>query len=66
MDENTVRIAVLETKIASLETTIPALIKEIKTLTEAMNKGKGAFAFALFSSGIVGAGLSTLISHFFK
>ena len=65
-DENTVRIAVLETKMGVLETAIPILITEIKALTEAMNKGKGAFTFALLFSGAAGGVISILVSHFVK
>lgn len=66
MDENTVKIAVLETQIKALEKTINDLVKKIDALTAIMNKGKGAFAFALFLSGTAGAGFVTFISHLFK
>ncbi len=66
MDENTVRIAVLETQITALEKTIDNLASKIEALTAAMNKGKGAFSFALFISGSVGASLAAAVSHFIK
>lgn len=65
-DENTVRIAVLETQITALEKTIDNLAIKIEALTAVMNKGKGAFALALFISGTAGAGFATAIAHFVK
>lgn len=65
-DENTVRIAILETQITALGKTIDDLAKKIETLTAVMNKGRGAFALALFISGTAGAGFATAIAHFIK
>lgn len=66
MDENTVRIAVIETELHALKEQQKILVAKIEALTEVMNKGKGAFAFALFSSGTLGAGIATLAGHFLK
>lgn len=66
MDETVIKIAVMETEIKALNKQVEVLVDKIEKLTEVMNKGKGAFAFALFMSGTIGAGVATLISHVWK
>lgn len=66
MEDANIKIAVMEKQVEPLIKQQEILAKKIEKLTEVMKKGKGAFASALFISGTVGAGITTIVSHFFK
>lgn len=56
------RIAALETEIIYLRDDIAALLPQVKELTTAMNKRKGAFAFAMLAAGGAGGALIKLLT----
>lgn len=50
-----VKTAVLETELRGLKVEVAGLRADIRILMEALNKGRGAFGFAVMFSGMVGA-----------
>jgi hypothetical protein len=71
MTNEDVKIAILETKLGQvaydierLEKRIVGLVDKIDELTTVMNKGKGAYAFALIVAGSIGACISAILAKF--
>lgn len=79
MDEkaNSVKIAVLESKIEGLreqqkahaietKLAIAELSKDVRDLVAVMNRGRGAFGFAMILSGSLGASAAAFVQMLFK
>lgn len=66
MEENAIKIAILETRLDALTKQQEKLVQKIEDLTEIMNKGKGAFAVAMFLSGTGGGVLVTIFTYIFR
>ncbi len=75
--EGQVRIAVLEAELRGLreqqrehaketKESIAALARKVDALTEIMNKGKGAFSFAMLVAAVVGSFITAALNFFFS
>ncbi len=72
--EGQVRIAVLEAELRGLreqqrehaketKESIALLTRKIEELTEIMNKGRGAFSFAMLVAAVVGSFITAIINY---
>ncbi len=75
--EGQVRIAVLESELRGLreqqrehaketKDSIANLTRKVEELTEIMNKGKGAFSFAMLVAALIGSFITTGINYFIE
>jgi len=60
------RLAVLETKMESVEKSLDNLAREVAKLTAVMNKGKGAYAVSMLIASLFGAFILKLSGVLFK
>ena len=59
------RLAVVETELRLTREELRAVIDELKVMTAAMHRGKGALAAALAVAGIAGAAVASLVPALF-
>lgn len=69
-DMTTIKVALLEKELEMLresqKESISRLSKDVRELVDIMNRGKGAFGFAMILAGGMGAALVSLIQMFGK
>jgi hypothetical protein len=61
-----VEVALLKQQISHLDKTVQELVVEVKTISALLNRGKGAFTFAMLFSGVLGASISRLVHSMFE
>ena len=59
------RLAVVETELRGARAELSEIKDDVKALTEAMYRGKGALTALLTIAGLIGAGAATLIAAIF-
>jgi hypothetical protein len=65
MESNEVKIARLEEQVRGLRDDVSDMSEKLDEITELLNKGRGAFAFAIFIAGLAGAAVTKGLSAVF-
>lgn len=64
-DSVEVKIAKLEVKVSALEVSVERLTEQVTRLVEVLNKGRGAFGFAVAIAAVVGATAAKILAFIF-